>query len=190
MNLHKTDDVLQWNSVWYLFPYNVWIFFHDKMLWISWLCHNLIMVEKRKKKVRELFTFDSLMVCWIYYWMIMNYYTPTCAHGPPLDTTATFWYTPNGVLDGGNGNSGSGILWSTTYLVYTNLSYSHNPNAAAITVPMVNSPPTIRHIFVLKKKKHSSIILFLLFWIRTSVTVWTLVLRRLYLHVRRYDHCL
>lgn len=85
----------------------------------------------------------------------MNYYTPTCAHGPPLDTTATFSYTPNGVLDGGNGNSGSGILWSTTYLVYTNWSYSHKPKAAAITVPIVNSPPTIRHIFVLKKKKNN-----------------------------------
>jgi len=57
------------------------------------------------------------------------HYTPICAHGPPFDTTPTLWYKPIGILDGGNGNSGSWILvLKPKYFEYKTMDVTETPN--------------------------------------------------------------
>jgi len=57
------------------------------------------------------------------------HYTPICAHGPPFDTTPTLWYKPIGILDGGNGNSGSGVLvLKPKYFEYKTMDVTETPN--------------------------------------------------------------
>lgn len=79
--------------------------------------------------------------------IIIMYYTPICAHGPPLDTTPTLLYKPIGILDGGNSNSGSEISFTT--------SCSENTTKSETIAIDITSPSRTRQRFDCDLKKET-----------------------------------
>lgn len=78
------------------------------------------------------------------------YYTPICAHGPPLDTTPTLPYKPIGILDGGIGNSGSEILIGRSLC-------DHNTNMTNVAATNTASPAVKHRIECNLKNKINAI---------------------------------